>query len=148
PRDDMWSQPDFSVQEPDRPKPSLDEFIVEVTTATPRERGSPSIRFRNIVRDLKNSYRVEISHGLLKVVPSKDAATVDDYADLSDSNGQVSLECTNPGPNVPNPLCAGYLYFSDLRLELTIVFPADALPKWREIRDGVRTLLDRWAVQG
>jgi len=147
PEKDMWSQYDFRLQEPDRQTPGPDEFIVMVSFLAPEHQYTPAIGFKNLIDGWKKPYQIELRHGLLHILPGENPLAFDMYADLSQENGQLLLDCDGPDSDVPNPLCAGDLYFSDLELEASLQFPADALPKWREIRDGVRTLLDQWAVQ-
>src|SRR5690554_4325538 len=56
PKDDMWSQPNYRVQEPGRSKPGMDEFIVKVWTVSHEQRGSPANSFGNIVGGMENPY--------------------------------------------------------------------------------------------
>ncbi|MFP1646308.1 hypothetical protein [Pontitalea aquivivens] len=147
PKDDWLFQPDFRVQEPGRPRPDADEFVVKVSSVSPEDQWTPAIGFKNLIDSWEKPYRIELRHGLLHILPGENPQAFDTYADLSQENGQFLLACDRPESRVPNPLCRCDLYFSDLQLEAALRFPRDALPRWREIRDGVRTLLDRWAVQ-
>lgn len=129
PKDDMWAQPNFQVQEPGRPKPGSDEFVVKVMWTSLTDKGSPSNRFRNFIGGLDKPYGLDIRYGLLHVLPDENYRAFDNYADLSHDNNQVFLECTKSSATIPNPTCEADLYFSDIQLELTMQFPRDALPR-------------------
>jgi len=147
PLSDMWSQPNFRVQEPGRSKPSTDEFVVSVLTASPNNPGAPTTMFRNTIGFLAGSYQIRFENGLLHVIPSENLRAFEGYFDLSNNNNQVALDCTPSGEDSPpNPSCKGTIYFHDLGLTLVVLFPKDGLPYWKAIRDGTSTLLDQWSV--
>ncbi|RCS21415.1 hypothetical protein DUT91_24245 [Phyllobacterium salinisoli] len=153
PKDDTWGKSDFRPQEPGRDAPGPQDYIVEVpgvmfidTKAGKSE--SPSVRFWNSLSMLDEAFGFEQKYGLLRVLPGKNPNVYDDYSDLSQEDYKIILNCSRPEDHRLNPLCQAYLYFTDLQLETVVRFPADALPEWRKIKDGVRTLAERWIVKG
>jgi hypothetical protein len=48
---------------------------------------------------------------------------------------------------IPDYGCEFTVYFRDLKLGALGSLPYDALPQWREVKEGIRTLLERWIVK-
>jgi len=146
PQDDMWSQPSYRVQEPGRPEPVADEYIISVISATPRKHADLSTRFTAHVGRFEKPYRLDFEDGLLHVLFDENNSAFDDYFDLSSTDEQYHIFCTKEDVNLPNPSCRADIYLNDINLGLFVQFPLDALPHWKEIGQGARTLLKRWQV--
>ncbi|GGB10630.1 hypothetical protein GCM10011491_43190 [Brucella endophytica] len=152
PKKDMWSEPNYRVHEPGRDAPGPQEYVVDVVglefiETKAGKSGSPGRRFVNGLALLRKDFRIEETYGLIHVVPGQNTPLSDDYVSLSNEGYEILLECSRPESRDSNPSCKAYLYFTDLQLEAVMQFPADALPEWQKIKDGVRILVERWIVK-
>jgi hypothetical protein len=57
------------------------------------------------------------------------------YINFEDGNEEILVDCVMRG-------CELNIYYSDLQLILLADIPDDALPQWRAVKDGTRTLLE------
>lgn len=146
PKNDTWSQPNYRVQEEGRAKPGAHEYVVQILATEYIPEGStkptPAEGFRNLTSP---SQKTDERYGLTHVLPDAAAGKSDTYVSSSDPRYEILLSCVKPEENYfPYPSCKTYLYLTDLRLELVLIFPTDALPEWRKVVDGVHTLITRW----
>lgn len=63
------------------------------------------------------------------------------YIKLEDDKEEIFVDCEVGGS------CRLNIYYSDLQLSLRAEIPGDAFPQWRAVKDGTRTLLERWMVR-
>ncbi|KAA3503680.1 hypothetical protein DXM26_16875 [Agrobacterium tumefaciens] len=150
PRNDMWSEPDYRVQEEGRPVPSAREYVVQILATKYIPEGStkptPAEGFHNLTLPTQ---KTDERYGLTHTLPDADAGEMDTYVSSSDPRYEILLLCLKPEQNYfPYPSCKTYLYLTDLRLELVLIFPTDALPEWRKVVEGVHTLITRWRTDG
>lgn|GEM_PF-4097751 len=150
PKKDMWYDANYRPQEEGRVPPGPHDFVVKVLSmkfidTAKGESESPSIAFSNGLPSEK-IIRLERKYELLHVLPETLGMT-DDYSELSQRDYKITMRCTSPRSGAVNPGCKTYLYFTDLQLGVLLLFPADALPQWQKVKDGLRTFVQQWLVK-
>lgn len=151
PKKDMWYDANFRPQEEGRAPPRSHDYVVKILSmefidTAQGESESPSIRFSNRLAMFNTPFRLEQKYGLLHVLPVGLSA-FDEYADLTQKNYKIKMECSLLKDNHENPLCKVHLYLTDLQLEALLLMPVDALPEWQKVKDGLRTLVQQWLVK-
>jgi len=152
PQKDMWYDANFRPKEEGREAPGPRDYVVKILSlrfvdTAKGESESPSIAFSNGLHS-DGVIRLERKFGLLHEVTDRTGTRDDSYVDLSQRDYKIKLGCSAPESKDENPLCKVYLYLTDLQLEAILLMPVDALPEWQKVKDGVRTLVERWRVQG
>ncbi|MGN6448588.1 MAG: hypothetical protein ACTHLK_08325 [Brucella intermedia] len=150
PQKDMWYDASFRPKEEGHEAPGPHDYVVKILSLrfvdTARgESETPSRWFTNGLREQVN--RIEKKYGLLHVLTDRVGAFDDSFADLSQRDYKIAMDCSTPGGTDENPLCKVHLYLTDLQLEAILLMPVDALPEWQKVKDGVRTLVERWRVK-
>ncbi|WP_026620365.1 hypothetical protein M728_004054 (plasmid) [Ensifer sp. WSM1721] len=149
PKDDSWGNPDWRPQEPGRPRPGADEFLVKVPFAeeVTADTVPPAIMFKNLIELARGQYRLSFAHGGL--IQLDRLGTEDDsqstFVNLEDGRDELKITCYPPV--VAEPACEFDLLFRDLSLTVNGMLPQNGVPQWRAVKAGIRTLLERWIVR-
>lgn len=150
PQKDMWYDANFRPKEEGRAAPGPDEYVIKILSlkfvdTAKGESETPSRWFTNGLRD--PVIRLERKYGLLHELTNRVGTFDDNFADLSQREYKIALDCSASESKDENPLCKVHLYLTDLQLEAILLMPVGALPEWQKVKDGVRTLVEQWRVK-
>ena len=145
-------------QEKGRVPPTADSYVVKVSDAQlldpdKLDYRSPDWRFQNLVSTpglSSYSFKTE-DFGLTRFWRTNWPHTQSEphirYRNLDGMEPKILLRCTPPAIPKPNPLCDGYVYFSQDRLSFYLVLGRRDLPNWRETVAAARDLFESWKVK-
>ncbi len=126
----------------------LVRFVERATDADYADSKLPSRWFRNWIDLFEQRYVLRPAHdGLLQIIETGRSSLFDppvvstQYINFEDDKEEIFVDCEVGGS------CRLNIYYSDLQLILRAEIPGDAFPQWRAVKDGARTLLERWMVK-
>ncbi|MGN8022129.1 hypothetical protein ACTJJ7_15605 [Phyllobacterium sp. 22229] len=152
PKSDPFGLANYRPVESGQSDPDKNHYLVLPRLAerkTDTDTDLPSRRFAGKIKDLKYRFFLQPKYdGLLQLVDPNGYPTPaipsEQYYRFNDPQVEIQLDCL---PTVGNPSCQFDIYYSDLQLQVNGMFPYDALPQWREISQGMHTLIQRWTVK-
>ncbi len=151
------SFPGFRAKEEGRPPPPTRAYVVNVISMKPIALTapgfrSPEVQFRSTVSYFGlAAYTLELQpFGLVHFWPESPPPGWRDgflrYRHAEGTDPMALFRCTASHLSVSHPSCQGDVYLAADGLSISLHFPQEALPQWREIVCAARDLFLSWRV--
>ncbi|SCX03913.1 hypothetical protein DSM25558_0583 [Agrobacterium sp. DSM 25558] len=149
---DPWFSGDLRPKEPNRSSASQDSYLVKVIGAWYVAEGAddyvnPETRFKNSLNGPQGPYPLETVFGLTHIIEPQGTLSFDGYGQVSEDDFKIQIDCIANHQAFPNPNCKAHLRLTDLNVNAVLLFPVDALPQWRAVKDAVHSLMSKWIVE-